>query len=282
MLNKGLRAAVPGTGTRRNDYTISSRSLEERHLRVLLYGQTGTGKTQAVGSAATAADGKMHPAVFVDVDRGALSVMHNDIIMIEDIKSFDQLWTLLRDISADRFVLDDETITPKSLIVDSLTHLYDAQLRSQAETIEMNRWQSGVPSESDYLIAHNRLKAILDFVRRMPMHVICTAHVLEVPEGGLTAKRPALPGKMSNSIVEYFDVVGYLYTKARGKEVRYYAQFQNFGRVLAKERSPWGEPKLGPAIDTTNANLLDIVYRASILGISADKQRAELSKEDEI
>lgn len=278
----GLRVGTPGTGARKNDYTVSTRAIETRYLRVLLYGQAGTGKTQAAGGATTAAGGEMYPTVFVDVDGGSLSVMQNDLILIEDIENFDQLRSVMRDIRAGRFTVGGEIVAPKALVIDSLTHLYDAQLRDQGEKIDMQRWQDGVASQADYLVGHSRLKAILDSLRRLPVHVICTAHVLEIQEAGLTARRPALPGKMSNSVVEYFDIVGYLYARAKGKEIRYYAQFAPFSRVLAKERSPWGEPKLGAAIDTTDTNLLDVIYKASILGVSASKQAAELSKEDEI
>jgi len=257
-------------------YSIAESGPRERYLKVLYYGSPGVGKTRAAGLATRIE--ALHPVVFVDTEGGALTITREDVVLVQDALTIAKVMDVLRDVRSG-------ALDAKLLVVDTLTALYREQLQIQQTEISINRWVEGVPAQQDYLVGHSRIRVLLSALKKARAHVICCAHSRAfVNAAGLESRRPDLPGVLSEEVCGYFDVVGYLYTKAMKNSVRYLAQFQPFGRVYAKERNPWGDtPRLGPVIDVTGLNLTDIVYQGVILGVSAtDTIAATLSKDDEI
>jgi hypothetical protein len=220
----------------------------------------------------------LKPVLFIDTEGGSLTVAREDILMVQDALSISVVLDILRDVRSG-------AIDAKTIVIDTLTSLYQEQMLKQMTELSVQRWADGVAGLQDYQVGHTRMRALLSALKKVPCNIICTAHAREfVDAAKLVYKRPSLPGQLSEDVSGYFDIVGYLYTKAVGKEVGYFAQFQNFGRIFAKERSPWGEPRLGAALDVTGVNLAEVVFKASILGISATDsiKAASLAKDDEI
>ncbi len=283
-----IRAAggieAPATKSRlkkkpRYSFIFRSRDADQKkYTKILLYGGPGTGKTSAAIS--TTQIEAMRPMFFVDVDRGTLQAPStDDVTYIDNITVFRQVVNLARAISKGE--LDARTV-----VIDSLSFLYRFQLNSQTRKggPSIKRWMEGVPAQQDYALGHTRAHAALLELTKTPVHIICTCHAREyVDSVGRRQVRPAMPGVLSGDILGYFDIVGYLYSRAVGKRVKHYVQFHPYGNIQAKSRSDVAfTPMLPASVEVTGRSVIQVIYDACISSSKVKIEGATLRKDDDI
>lgn len=219
-------------------------------LKFLIYGSNGVGKTTLSETAndcpATAR------ALFINVEGGMLSVVHKNPDVV-DLKRFDQLEEIF-------WFLAKGNHNYKTVIIDSLSELQLFNL--DAIVAEQMKRPSAKGAEhhglddvwkEDYGRSTQELRRVTRQFRDLPMHVIFTClDSFTMDKNGEERVYPALTPKLRNSVLGYMDVVGYMYGQRvkgeDGKEVLVRKMLcQNYGKWLAKDRSPGG--RLGLIID---------------------------------
>lgn len=205
-----------------------------RYLKILLYGDTGTGKTWLAGSAAEVED--MRPVLYADFEDGVLSIRDRDVdlLPVRDYNDLRELTSLLKQPDPE----DEDSLKYKTLVIDSLTELY--QLNMEVQLRAEQRPQS-VPELRDWLKCTNKMKRFLRHIRGLPIHfiAICQARIITDEVTGAISRGPDLPGKLAGQVGHYFDLVGYLNSSLDrgGETVTRTLQLQPYKRVEAKDRS---------------------------------------------
>ena len=222
-----------------------------QHLKILVYGYPGVGKTVF---AATANDDKRtSPALLIDLEGGTLSIADKniDVVRVTEFKQLSEVYQYLRNGSH-----------YKTVIIDSLTEVQKLnmyEILQQAVAANPAR-DPDIPRIDEWGKSVEQMRRLVRYFRDLPMHVIITALAQEVRDerdGNITVK-PALPGRLSDEVSGFLDIVGYLgvLEKAVGEEHRVIRQMltRPMGKFIAKDRSG----KLDQFIEEpTVAKLLD-------------------------
>ena len=209
-------------------------SVVMKHLKILVYGSPGAGKTVF---AATANDDKhTSPALLIDLEGGTLSIADKDIdvVRITEFKQFNEVYEYLRNGSQ-----------YKTVIIDSLTEVQKLnmyEILQQAVATNPAR-DPDMPRIDEWGKSVEQMRKLVRYFRDLPMHVIMTALAQEVRDerdGSITVK-PALPGRLSDEVSGFLDIVSYLgvLEKSVGEERKVVRQMltQSTGKFIAKDRS---------------------------------------------
>lgn len=253
-----------------------SEIVSSEYLKSLFYGGPGVGKTRAAGGALDMSE--LGRVLWVGYERGEKTVSHHKDAPVAEINYYNQMWELIRALRSGALEYD-------TIVIDGMESMYQKQLRRQLKTTDIKRFNDDVPAQQDYLVGTSRTRSLLDALRNLKCNLICTTQVKTWIDGaGFWHIKPRMPGQLADEVAQYFDTVAYLYTKAQGKDVKYFAQFAPFGRIYAKHRSPGGRSNLPPTMDITDKMVLRTIYEASVLETElAEELRGQsLSKLDEV
>lgn len=209
---------------------------KENWIRVLVYGETGVGKTHFAGT---------FPSPFIiDTDRGLSTLADQDIPYIE-IKTTDQrpyrsVKNIMRAI-VDKTDPFDES-PPETLVIDGLSALCDLVL---AESMRYPFGKGGSrliteakPEFDDWAALLARMRDIVSLSRDLPCHVVMTAGVAtdkDEARGGIEA-RPLIQGSFRHKVGHMFDEVYYMDTLHKSSKTVYQLHTRPFSRYSAKSR----------------------------------------------
>lgn len=213
--------------------TIAPVAVNTPYLKVLIYGEPGTGKTTFAGTAPS-------PLV-IDVERGSRSLLNVDnpvdVMEFVSIKQVEGAVQLLKDGNSnfDKY----ETIVMDS-ITEMQARLIDQQLRELGGGAPVYKADWGV-----YGANTQRLRMLVSSFRDIPKNLICTAHAKTEKDDqtGLTRMAPALTPALLKTVTGTFDIVAYLRINAKGERV---LRVQPSKTVLAKSRLALPEEMLNP------------------------------------
>lgn len=178
------------------------------HIKALVYGQSGVGKTHFASKAsgvavclvesqgfATIRDNHPHALVPGDGDQPGLSNMAG-------VREFVKL--------AKRGVLAEAGV--KTLVFDSVTEIQQLMMDEIRDSKSKNR---GVFTKSDWGTLATKMRAFLRLIRDLPYHVIVLGladHFYD-EESGRRIISPLVKGSISKEIAGYFNIVGYAYKR---------------------------------------------------------------------
>lgn len=205
------------------------------HIRLLVYGETGVGKTRLAGT--------FPDPFFLDADRGlrTLKGSHFPFVpLIPGERTFRKTMDVLRSIRDKNAPFDKLSV--KTIVLDSLTEL------AQMLLIESMKYPSGKgtsrditlekPQWDDYSRIGARLDAIMMLCKDLGLHVVATAGAkLDKDEvTGDFVGEPAIVGGYRRVVGHKFDEFFYMEPKkVKGDEI-YYAYTKRYKYYAAKSR----------------------------------------------
>lgn len=204
-------------------------TLEESPLSLLLYGQSGVGKTRFAAQLPA-------PVLFLSCDTGVLggltSALQFKPLQIR-ISTFQQLQQILP------IVEKDAGQVFRTIVVDSLTSLQRIVMASilQVTGREIARFE-------DWNLCVERIRNIVNKVGSFNCNVVftCTEQLVKDEVLGKVMILPNLPGRLAQELPAAVDIVLYLFTRtgynSQGKkEVKYVAMSTPDEMRVAKDRT---------------------------------------------
>lgn len=224
---------------------------ESPYLRMVLYGNSGIGKTRFMATLEDCAEA--YPAIILDIEKGTGSLAGTDldIVEVDTTKSLNDMYEYLKnDTYYKTVVIDSLSQVHANLLLDLIKENNDSGRRQsyQKDALELQ----------DYNKALNQLTAIIRNFKTLKKHLIltCLAREEANPKEG-TVRMPELAGKLANTIGQYVDAVIYLTKDSEGNRL---AVTQETKITRAKFRVGKDKDKSTPAsvINPTMAKLLAI------------------------
>ena len=251
-----------------NSYLITPEIFTDK-MNILIYGDTGAGKTYLAGTAQDVPN--MADVHVFNVDGGIMTLASRGDIRATDIHSVDDLEQELFKIANK----DPKYANTKTVIIDNITELQTLAL----ENIAMREYASRVKKNKtysidevyleDYGVAGKQLARVLRGFRDLPIHVIYIAHRKDKMRAGtniLEESKPNLTDKLGTAVMGYMDFVWYLYTADEmvgdenlgyRTETHRYLLTQPMNNFAAKTRGSEFAQRLGAVIK--DPNMVDIM-----------------------
>lgn len=245
--------------TQRSLAGLSISKVQERssYYNILIYGDSGTGKTTLAGSADMVPS--MRPVLFVDIEGGTESLKHSypdvDTIRVLNWKDMQDLYNELY-----------EGRHPyNTVVLDSLTEIQKFNMYSIMKKVIQKRPEldEDVPSMREWGINLEQMRKFVRGFRDLEMHTIFTALAKSDKDqkSGIVTTKPSLSGKLADEVAAFLDVVGYYYVKQIGDgedaEFRRLLLTQKTDQQIAKDRTG----RLPMVIEHPTMELLDQLFR---------------------
>lgn len=197
-----------------NPHTVAGLSVTKPEARrdkvnILIYGESGVGKTVLAGSADEVPE--MRPVLLVDAEAGTLSLdkYHPDVDVLR-IKSFQELQDLY-----DELRLGNTKY--QTVILDSLTELqkFGMDLIMKAAADVLTLMPDSIPGLKQWGINTEQIRRLVRAFRDLDMHTIFTALIKDDknPLTGAVTQRPALSGQLAREVPAFLDIVAHMYVK---------------------------------------------------------------------
>jgi hypothetical protein len=202
-------------------------------VNMLVYGQSGIGKTQLCGSSDAVPE--MRRVLLVDVEGGTLTLRdtYPDVETIR-VKS----WTDMQKVYDELYTGRHEFST---IVIDSLTEVQkmsmDNVMRKLVE--EHEERDADVPGLREWNINLEQTRKFVRAFRDLPVNTIFTA--LEKTEKnnrtGNIRRKPSLSGKLADEVAGFLDIVVYYFAKEVEGENRRVLLCGQTEDTVAKDRS---------------------------------------------
>ena len=259
----------------------------ERYLKLLIYGNFGTGKTHLAGTASEIP--AMQDVFLMNAEAGDMTLdifSGIDEVTVKTMKEVARVFEFLRKHCAAREAGDMDQLAKmqefytgqpvegepkqyKTVIVDSLSEIEQycmAQLLGQEQMTKLDE-DPNAAEWKEYKQNNHMIARMVRQFRNLPMHVIFTCAESFIQDETKKQKfSPALSGKLSKQVQGFFDMVGYLATanpKEEGDGIisesaiarRLYVTPSKTGKFDAKHR--YSKFKGSYFQDPTNKSILE-------------------------
>ncbi len=202
-------------------------------INMLIYGESGAGKTRLSGSADDVPE--MRRVLFIDVEGGILT-LRDTFPEVESIRvrSWEEMQSVYDELYKN---LHDFT----TIVIDSLTEVQkmsmDKVMRKLVE--EYGDDANEVPQIREWNINIEQTRKFVRAFRDLPVNTIFTAlvSVEKNPHKGTIRRKPSLSGKVKDEVSGFLDVVSYLYIKEVDGNVRRMLQCGQTEETVAKDRT---------------------------------------------
>lgn len=237
---------------------ISSVVEQAEYFNMLVYGDSGVGKTVLAGSSFAVPE--MSPVIFLDIEGGTLSLKskYPEVEKVR-ISSWAHLSAVFNDLKANpnkyKTVVLDSVSELQQLGMDEI--MYRAVKKAEEEGDERD---PDLPSIGEHGKSNERMKKVIRHFRDLPMNTIFTAlERIDVDKKGRKHIKPLLSPKLSDQITGWLDVVVYMYKKEIDGEIKRVLCTEATDEVTAKDRSDNLPPYLP---DPTMATIYDLTMKS--------------------
>lgn len=202
-------------------------------IKMLIYGQSGIGKTRLAASAADVKE--LCPVLFVDAEAGTMSIRERKDLQVFRMSDYAALQKFVG------FMRNGVEKEYKTVVVDSLTDIGRTVIRQCV--LDARRANSNhdpeIPGMQDWGRYTERMKIIIRSLRDSPVNVVLTSLARDDKDelSGKISYKPALQGAAAAmDAVAYMDIIGYYAPVGGGKSTPTLFFNTNAGFV-AKDRS---------------------------------------------
>lgn len=202
-------------------------------MNLLIYGESGVGKTTFLGTAEDLEE--TMPALLIDVEGGIVTLRKRTNLDIKPIRSMKEMIDLIND-------LRKYPGYYKTVMLDSVTELQKLDMRvimKAAYDANPDKVDIDVPSPREWGKCGEHIRNVVRALRDLPCNTIITALPNEEKnkEGVVLKIGPDLPGKLKSHIPGFMDIVGYMMVDHIGGNTTRKIQFAKTKKVMAKDRT---------------------------------------------
>ncbi|MBU6287640.1 MAG: AAA family ATPase [Chloroflexi bacterium] len=205
-------------------------------FKILLHGDSGAGKTWLASTAPNC-------VVLLTERNGEQSIrMANPDARYAIVNTAQEVREFLSLAQKGELGTKDEPV--ETLVLDGLTEI------QRLLKDEMQSQKGDEFSIRDWGELTEKMRRLLRLLRDLPYNVVCTALTEHDTEGDVRHAFPSFQGKkLYSEVMQYFNVVGYVYKAApdkAGDAVRHVAMFDGPARIACKNQHPLRGVRPGP------------------------------------
>lgn len=205
------------------------------YINLLVYGESGVGKTLLAGSAQAVPE--MAPVLFVDIEGGTLTLRNHypevDVVRVTNFSDMSDVHKELArgDSPYNTIVLDSLTEIQKFSMYGIMTELMKKEddKERDPDVPGMREWGKNI----------EQMRRFVRAFRDLPMNVIFTslAQQDKNPKTGISQWKPQLSGKLSSEVAAFMDIVLYMYILEVEEEQRRFLLAAQTENHIAKDRT---------------------------------------------
>ena len=182
----------------------------ESHLNILVYGDSGVGKTRLAGSADDVPE--MRSVLVVDFEGGSETLKHTypncDTVRVTSWKDMQLVY--------DELYAGNHKY--RTIILDSLTEVQKFNMYGIMQKLVEDKGESrdvDVPSMREWGINLEQMRKFVRAFRDLPYNTIFTAlvKVEKDQKTGMLIKEPSLSGKLAKEVAAFLDIVVFMYMR---------------------------------------------------------------------
>lgn len=219
-----------------NFVTGRNKPAVDRYFKILVYGDSGAGKTWLAASAP-------NPVILLTERNGEQSVsMSAPDAPYAIVSTADEV----RDFVAGAMSGTFRSQGYDTLVIDGLTEIQ----RLLRDEIQRAKSEDAEFTFRDWGDLNEKMRRFMRTLRDLPYHVVCTALAESEMEGDIRHVFPAFQGrKLYSEVMQFFNAVGYVYrapAEKQGEPMRHLVMFDGPQRYSVKNAHPLRGTRSGP------------------------------------